>query len=127
MKNIIIGICSFVLLGILILTMYTLHGRSIRQQELNHALTSSMQSVMDSICQDIECAPKNNEELVALFLQEFLVQIESNSQVTVHVLDVDHEKGLLSVEAILEFMHPIGTSGTVSAHRTVIIEDELQL
>jgi len=122
MKNIMIGICSFVLLGIVVLIIFTLHGRSVRKQELNYALTSSMQNVMERLQTDTVFAPKSDEELIAMFQQEFLMQIESNSDVTIHILAADCEKGLLSVEAIFTYKHPIGTQGNLSARRTAIIE-----
>lgn len=122
MKNVIIGICSVVLIGVLVLTIYTLHGRSIRKQELNRALTWGMENALEKLKEDSAYAPANNEELVALFLQEFLMEIDSKSKVTVNILDVDSKKGLLSAEAILTYSHPIGTTGKVSARETVILE-----
>lgn len=122
MKNILIGICSFVLLGILILIIFTLHGTGVRKQELNHALTSSMQNAMERLQENSMYTSTSNEELVAVFQQEFLMQIQSNSHATIHILDVDAQKGLFSVEAILDFVHPMGLPGKVSARKTVIIE-----
>ncbi len=119
MKNIIIGISSCVLVGLLILTVYTLHGRSIRQQELDCALASAMENVMERVRED---TITSDEDMVALLLQEFMMQVDSNSQVTVHILEADYEKGLLSAEAIFTYPHPIGTTGKVSSRKTVIIE-----
>lgn len=123
MKNIIMGICSCALLGILILTGYTLHGRGIRQEELENALSAGMENAMERVKQSGMYAPESNEELVALFMQSFLLQIDSNSQVTVSILDADYEKGLLSAEATLTYRHPVGTTGTVSVRRTVLVEE----
>ena len=122
MKNIVIGIGSCFLAGILVLTLYTLHGRSVRQEELDDALASGMKLALEQVKQGGDGAPGSNEELTALFLQSFLLQIDSNSQVTVHILEADYEKGLLSVEAVLTYRHPIGTEGRVTARRTVILE-----
>lgn len=124
MKNIVIGVCSCVLAGILVLTLYTLHGRSIRQEELEDALTHGMKTVLEQVKQGGDGAPESNEELTAMFLQCFLQQINSNSQVTVHFLEADQEKGLLSVEASLIYRHPVGTKGRVTAQKTAILEME---
>ncbi len=124
MKNVVIGICSFVLTGILVLTLYTLHGCSIRQEELDDALACGLKTAMEQVKQGGDIAPESDEELKALFLQCFLQQIDSNSQVTVHILEADHEKGLLSVEAVLTYRHPVGTEGRVTATGTVILEQE---
>lgn len=122
MKNVIIGICSCVLAGILLLTVYTLHGRSIRRTELNNALTAGIENTLERLRGGGRHAPKSNEELIGIFLQELLTQIDSHSQVTVHILDADYEKGLLSVEAVLSYVHPLGLSGTVASRQTAILE-----
>lgn len=122
MKNIIIGICSCVFIGILILTIYTLYGRSIRKEELELALANSMRTVMEELQNGDESNIGSKEDLTVLFLENFLTQIDSKSNVRVHILDVDYEKGLLSAEAVAEYTHPIGVKGAVSARKTVILE-----
>lgn len=122
MKNIIIGICACVLTGILLLTVYTLHGRSIRQTELNQALDAGLKQAVDQTGTGHTDGPRSNEEFIALFLEKFLMQIGSHSDVEVEVLDADYEKGLLSAEATLIYKHPNGKEGSVSSRRTVIRE-----
>ena len=64
----------------------------------------------------------SNDEFIADFMEALLVQINSDSSIKVNVLDVDYQKGLLSVEVIEKYKHPIGTEGQVSVKRTVIME-----
>ena len=120
MKNIIIGICACVLTGILLLTVYTLHGRQIRKTGLNQALDAGLKQTVDQTGTRHTDGPKSNEEMIALFLEKFMMQIESDSRVEVEVLDADYEKGLLSAEATLYYKHPNGKEGSVSACKTVI-------
>ena len=61
-------------------------------------------------------------EFIADFMEALLVQINSDCSIKVNVLDVDYQKGLLSVEVIEKYKHPIGTEGQVSVKRTVIME-----
>lgn len=122
MKNIIIGICACVLTGILLLTVFTLHGRSVRQTELNQALAAGLKQSVEQTGMQHTDGPKSNEELIALFLEKFMMQIDSHSDVKVEILDADYEKGLLSVEATLFYKHPNGKEGSVSSHKTVIRE-----
>lgn len=126
MKNIIIGICSFVLLGLLLLTIYTIHGRSIRQAELDQALEDAMEQAVAFTGETHPDGPQNDQELTALFLEKFAAQIDSNLQVTVHILDIDQQKGLLSAEAVASFRHPTGKEGKVACRRTVIRESLVQ-
>ncbi|GHU45005.1 hypothetical protein FACS1894111_13020 [Clostridia bacterium] len=122
MKNIVIGICSVVLIFGVVLTAYTLHGRSVRETELSNALSYGMEKAMGMLMAEGSVIPKSDEELVVCFLESFLMQIDSNSVVTVNVLDVDGEMGLLSVEAVLEYKHPIGTKGWVSQKMCILLE-----
>lgn len=122
MKNIIIGICSIALIGILLLTVYTIHGRNIRQAELNHALADAMEQTVAKTGTAHVDGPKSNEELTSLFLEKFMAQVESDSKVEIHILDVDWEKGLLSAEAVLTYLHPTGKEGSVSSRQTMIRE-----
>ncbi|MCI8282878.1 MAG: hypothetical protein HFI76_14645 [Lachnospiraceae bacterium] len=129
MKNIVIGICAFVLTGILILTVFTIHGRNMRQTELDQALAQALEETIAKTGKNHTDGPKSNEEMTALFLEKFLTQLESNSQAAVHILDADYEKGLLSAEAVLTYYHPTGKEGSVSSRQTairetVIAEDE---
>lgn len=121
MKNMLIAFFAS-LIGILIILMgFTIHGRSIRQVELENALKSSMEEAMTSLLFE-EGGPQTEEEWKAAFLQSMAVQINSASELTVIFLEANMEKGLLSVEATLNWNHPIGTRGSVSSVRTALLE-----
>mgnify|MGYP007099693201 CR=1 FL=1 len=121
MKKMILTVCGLMTLLLLIMICYTFYGRSVRKAELEAALSSGMQKAVNMLDAG-EYAPRDNEEFIALFLEAFAVEFQSSSDVTVHVLDADVRKGLLSAEAILVFRHPIGTEGRVAARRTIIRE-----
>ena len=70
-----------------------------------------------------EGRPQTEEEWKAAFLQSLAIQINSASDLTVTFLEADMEKGILSVEATLNWMHPIGTPGSVSSTMSVIMEE----
>jgi len=121
MKNMLIAFFAS-LIGILIILMgFTIHGRSIRQVELENALKSSMEEAMTSLLFE-EGGPQTEEEWKAAFLQSMAVQINSASELTVTFFEANMEKGLLSVEATLSWNHPIGTRGSVSSVRTALLE-----
>lgn len=123
MKKIMIMMLSIIILLVMVMVIYTLDGRNIRQTELNNAVTSSMESAMSQLML-AEGQPQTNDEWVAMFIESLVVQIDSASDLTVNILEADKDKGVLSVEAILTFRHPIGTTGTVSSGiRTIILEE----
>ena len=124
MRKILITVLSIVIVLIFIVIYYTLHGREIRQTELNNAVMSSMKNAMEMLLEE-ENTPKNQEEWIIMFLQSLTIQIDSTSELTVKILEADMEKGILSVEAVLEFGYIFGKTGSVTCYRTVILENYL--
>ena len=122
MKNMLVAFYAAIIALVIILIGFTIHGRSVRQIELDNALKSSMEDAMTVLLYE-EGRPQTEEEWKASFLQSLAVQINSASDLTVHILKADMEKGLLSVEATLTWKHPIGTDGSVSSSMTVFLED----
>ena len=122
MKKVLITALGILMVLIFIMTYYTLHGRQIRQTELNNAMTSSMEHTMQVLLAE-EGVPETEEAWIAMFLQSLTMQIDSASELTVRILEADMQKGILSVEAVLVFGHPLGNQGSVSCYRTVILEN----
>ena len=114
------GITSCSIISIVI--VMTLCGTNMRQNELNRAVDSSIKDTVENQFDDTTYSVNSNDEFVADFMEALLVQINSDCSVVVNVLDVDYQKGLLSVEVIEKYIHPIGTEGNVSVKRTVIME-----
>ena len=121
MKNMLIAFIAALCGVVIILIGFTIYGRSSRQVELDNALKSSMEEAMTSLLYE-EGKPKNEKEWKAAFLQSLAIQINSTSDLRVTFLEADMARGILSVEAVLTWNHPIGTTGSVSSVRTVILE-----
>ena len=122
MKNMLIAFYAAVIAILIILIGFTIHGRSSRQVELDNALKSSMEDAMTMLLYE-EGVPMAEDEWKAAFIQSLAVQINSTSDLKVVLLEADMEKGILSVEATLTWMHPIGTPGSVSSVMTAIMEE----
>lgn len=115
--------CVLTILVILIFSMsyITIHGRQVRQNELNVALENSMEKAVSLLLEN-DGKPETEEEWIEMFCLDLSMQIASASDLTVNILDADFEKGLLQVEAILSYRNPIGTTSTVSSERMVLVE-----
>lgn len=120
-----IGVYMTVITLIFILIWYTIAGISIRQTEIDNVMTASMQSAMNMLTLD-EGRPKDQDEWIGMFLSSAAAQIESDSTLTVRVIDADMEKGYLSAEGVLTFRHPIGTEGSVTSGRRDIILEQYE-
>ena len=105
--------------------IFTVDGRRISNEETVDSLSSAIESSMQTLT-DNKYKITDNEEFIADFTQALLLQIESDSTVTFHVLDVDCEKGLLSIEVVEQYTHPNGKLGTVACVKTVIFEQDIE-
>lgn len=115
--------CVLTILIILIFSMayITIHGRQVRQNELNVALEQSMEKSISLLLEN-DGKPVSEEEWIEMFCLDLSMQIASASDLTINILDADFEKGLLRVEATLSYRNPIGTTSTVSSERMVLVE-----
>jgi len=122
MKNVFLGFGITICAIISIVIVMTLCGTNMRQNELNRAVDSALQDTVENQFDSKTYSVASNDEFIADFMEALLVQINSDCTIKVNVLDVDYQKGLLSVEIIEKYKHPIGTDGQVSVKRTVIME-----
>lgn len=122
MKNVFLGFGITICAIISIIIVITLCGTNMRQNELNRAVDSAVQDTVENQFDNKTYSVSSNDEFIADFIEALLVQINSDCSVKVNVLDVDYQKGLLSVEVIEKYKHPIGTDGQVCVKRTVIME-----
>lgn len=122
MKQMIYGLVSFGMLALLLGVILTIQGRAIRTDEVTLGLEEAMNSSMQQLCRDRHYTIQNREEFVADFLELLLLQMNSNSDVTVRILRADEKRGLLSVEVVETYLHPNGEKGSVSAQRTILLE-----
>lgn len=122
MKSVFLGFGIAICAIISIVIVMTLCGTNMRQNELNRAVDNALQDTVENQFDRKTYSVSSNEEFVADFVEALLVQINSDCSVKVSVLDVDYQKGLLSVEVIEKYKHPIGTEGQVFVKRTVIME-----
>jgi hypothetical protein len=122
MRNIVIGICSFVFFLLLLLVGYTVAGREKRYAELEGALNFAMEQTMERLEYPDENSPTNDEQLVALFEQLFFAQVTAKADYEIQILDVDCEKGLLSVEVTEHYTHLNGRAGSISAQKLVLLD-----
>lgn len=122
MKNVFLGFGITICAIISIIIVMTLCGTNMRQNELNRAVDSALQDTVENQFDSKTYSVSSNDEFIADFMEALLVQVNSDCSIKVNVLDVDYQKGLLSVEVIEKYKHPIGIEGQVSVKRIVIME-----
>lgn len=122
MKQTVLGTIVVTITLIVTSILFSIDSRTIRQQEIENALEEALKSCAESIWVNSTCAAQTENEFAADLIQTITTQIESDSAVSIRILDLDNEKGIVSAEAVLKYKYPNGKTGTVSTVKTVIME-----
>lgn len=122
MKQAVLGTVVLSITLIVASILFSLDSRSIRQQEIENALEEALKTCAESIWADSTYTAQTEDEFAADLIQTLSMQIESDSAVSIRILDLDNEKGIVSAEAVLKYNYPNGKTGTVSTVKTVIME-----
>lgn len=121
MKNVVTGIMMSIMMALFIIIILTTDDRIIRINEVNTALADALDESLNVL--DInKYSIADTDELIADVTQGLLVQIESDAEVTVNVMDADKDKGIVTVEAVENFRKASGAAGQTAATRTIILE-----
>lgn len=122
MKQMVFGMIALTIVVLFLTIIITVHGRTLRSNEVSQSLGEAMQTTMNHLLSQNAYSIADKDEFVADFLETFLLQVNSDSDITVNILKADYEKGLLSVEVIETYIHPNGEKGQVSACRTILLD-----
>lgn len=123
MKNVVTGIMMSIMMALFIIIILTTDDRTIRINEVNTALADALDESLNVL--DInKYSITDTDELIADVTQGLLVQIESDAEVTVNVMDADKDKGIVTVEAVENFRKASGSAGQTAATRTIILEKQ---
>lgn len=122
MRNIVIGICSFVFIVLITIISATLYGRHSREVEIDNATNYALNAAIESLQEDRNVKPQSEAEFIAFFIETLTSQIKSSTDIKVDVLDVDYEKGLLSVIVTGTYKHPNGNIGTITCQKMAVLE-----
>lgn len=110
------------ILGVLVLMMIlTINGRMNRSMEIKSNLSSAIEGATEELKLEKSYNIENADQYLADFTEAISVAIDSDGEIRTEIMNVDKEKGLLSIRVTETFTHPNGKEGTVSEDRTVIL------
>ncbi|MDO4470840.1 MAG: hypothetical protein Q4C84_13450, partial [Bacillota bacterium] len=123
MKNAIIALIGIAMVIMVTVGINTAENKTMRQNELDSNLDKALERTMEILTIDpVYQISKNDTEVVADFIENFLVNTTSDATFKIDIITVDPEKGLLDVQVSESYAQAIGT-GKVSARKTVILDD----
>lgn len=123
MKNVVTGIMMSIMIALFIIIILTTDDRIIRINEVNTALADALDESLNVLDMD-KYSITDTDELLADVTQGLLIQIESDSDITVNVMDADKDKGIVTIEAVENFRKASGAAGQTAATRTIILEKQ---
>ena len=123
MKNAIIALIGIAMVIMVTVGINTVENKTMWQNELDSNLDKALERTMEILTIDpVYQISKNDTEVAADFIENFLVNTTSDATFKIDIITVDPEKGLLDVQVSESYAQVIGT-GKVSARKTVILDD----
>ena len=122
MKNAVLMFTGGILLMLTLLIITAIYERMNYSMELQSNLSSVMEEQMNEMMLNEEYSITNTQAFLEDFIGNLVIALDGKYDLTVDVLQVDMEKGILSVKVTADFFYLNGKPGTAVCERTVIFE-----
>lgn len=122
MKSVIISsVCISAVLFVLAIQSI-IDGKTSYTQELEDSLAVSVSQTMKEVMEQESYGIQNKNEFIAAFLQALIMRTNSDVDMTVNVISVDMENGLLDIEVKEKVSILNIYEKEIAVRRTVIFE-----
>lgn len=128
MKQIAVLFSVFFLGVITIVSVMASGGRSNREMELADNLPAAVEETVSDLMEEKNYDITSENEMIADMVEDLSGKLDSNSDITVNIENIDVAKGLMSIKVVASYQHPNGKEGSVSCERTVVfnkLQDDL--
>lgn len=122
MKQFITVIGIAVIVTLIAMTLLSEQSRSSRQDELERAVSGAVKQTVKATHADGQTDITSNKEMVAHFVNVVSNNIKSDGDISVKVLGVDYEDGLLDVKVSETFKYLNGKEKTIEVRKCAIYE-----
>lgn len=120
MKQIAVLFSVFFLGVIAIVSVMASGGRSNREMELADNLPAVVEETVSELMEEKNYDITSENEMIADMVEDLSGKLDSNSDITVNIENIDVAKGLMSIKVVASYQHPNGKEGSVSCERTVV-------
>ena len=121
MKSIVMAFTSILCLVLIVLSIFTISNYSTRKNEVEEALSAAMDAAMDNATFTGGFTEEKYMAMIGQLQQDLIVQLNSDGDLEIKILEVDMDNGLLDVEATQTFKWA-GVEKSISVRRTIILE-----
>lgn len=120
MKQIAVLFSVFFLGVITIVSVMASGGRSNREMELADNLPAAVEETVSDLMEEKNYDITSENEMIADMVEDLSRKLDSNSDITVNIENIDVAKGLMSIKVVASYQYPNGKEGSVSCERTVV-------
>lgn len=122
MRVLITSFGLFIVLLFLVMINMSINSESLRQEEIENALKAAVDDTVKTVYIDELFATENYNEAITELCRNIVVAINSKGNVSIKILDIDYEAGMLDMLIEQDFVFPNGKKGTVDYRKTIIVE-----
>lgn len=123
MRTIIIAFCFIWIFSASGMIHMSLISKNTREQELQLTLKNAVTDTLEVLFIHKTYKIHNVEELMADFCTSLMLSLNAGGDITVNLIGVDYENGLIYMEVKSEFRFPNGRKKEISCRKLVILED----
>jgi len=88
--------------------------------ELADNLPAAVEETVSELMEEKNYDITSENEMIADMVEDLSRKLDSNSDITVNIENIDEAKGLMSIKVVASYQHPNGKEGSVSCERTVV-------
>ena len=129
MKNFIIGFFMVLFVVLCGVAIGTSDSKTLRKNEIDNSFGKAMKETLETLkCQDpaykINTGSDNtdNKEAIADMIQNFLIQMDSDSDYEITIYTADVDKGLLDASVTASYKQLFG-KGKITVRKTVVLDE----
>lgn len=97
---------------------------NVTDNEAENSLSQTVEQALYTTLSEKSYSVENQDEFIADFNTNLLLQTQSKAELTVRILEADASEGLLDVEVTETLTYPDGKVREVSCRKTVLFEEE---
>lgn len=123
MKNMVTFFTVTICLVLTVLTILTINNYQTRKNEIEETLASSLDQAIENLkLEENKYSPSEYQDFVSDLLQQILLQVNSDCDVKINILNIDLDTGILDLE-VIEYYKWFGQTKTIAERRTVVLEE----
>lgn len=121
MKQAILGFMFLVVALLTVCTMFSIHSKDARTDEIEKNLTKTAEQALEQTLNNKVYKIEDAKELVADFVQNLILGVNSDSDISIKVIDIDYDNGLINIEITENFKYVNGNKGSVTIKKALVV------